>query len=250
MTMFLIIDSLIGSRTSTTSVLPNIIDKAALPNMSAVFFSKIQDVRKTLPLFTVNGNVCAALPGFDSFRTLSCDEVKNVINRLPHKSRDQDHIPAACLRQCDDQLTPVITEMIDVSLNCSEFPELLKHALVRPLLKKCHHGLQYVMYADDILRHITRDGDQVPTGTFEECAVEIRNWMWINMLALNDRKTKVIHFSIKFYDQDHVIFMLATSAYLFLMLRVILGSWWTWQGPCRIIFQSYANHTVQIMKHK
>ena len=49
-----------------------------------------------------------------------------------------------------------------------------------------HHGLQYVMYADDIQLYITCNGDQVPTGTIKECVGEIRNWMRANMFALND----------------------------------------------------------------
>ena len=51
-----------------------------------------------------------------------------------------------------------------------------------------HHGLQYVMYADDIQLHITCNGDQVLICTIEECVSEIRNWMKTNMLAMNDRK--------------------------------------------------------------
>ena len=47
-----------------------------------------------------------------------------------------DPIPAACLMQCVDQLITVITKIIYLSLNCGEFPELLEHDLVRPLLKK------------------------------------------------------------------------------------------------------------------
>ena len=64
-----------------------------------------------------------------------------------------------------------------------------------------HHGLQYVMYADDIQLYITCDGDQVPTGTIKECVGVIHNWMRTNMLVMNDRKTEVNHFSIKFYGQ-------------------------------------------------
>ena len=50
-----------------------------------------------------------------------------------------------------------------------------------------HHGLQQVMYADGIQLYVTCDGDQVPTGTIEECVGEIRHWMGTSMLALNDR---------------------------------------------------------------
>ena len=57
------------------------------------------------------------------------------------------------------------------------------------------------MYADDIQLYITCDGDQAPTGMIEECVGEVRHWMRTNMLALNDRKTEVIHFSSKLYGQ-------------------------------------------------
>ena len=122
-TMFRITDSLIGDRTSTASVLPKTIDKATIPNMfTDLFVYEIQDVRRTLPQFTLNDDGCAVLTGFDSFRTLPFDEVENVINCLPNKSCDLDPIPATCLKQCVDQLVPVITEIITLSLNCGEFP--------------------------------------------------------------------------------------------------------------------------------
>ena len=44
--------------------------------------------------------------------------------------------PATWLKQCVDQLAPVITEVINLSLKCDEFSGLLKHSLVGPLLKK------------------------------------------------------------------------------------------------------------------
>ena len=56
-----------------------------------------------------------------------------------------------------------------------------------------YHGLQYMMYADDIQVCITCDGDQVPTGTIEECVGEIHNWMRTNMLALKDRSDSFLY---------------------------------------------------------
>ena len=67
-----------------------------------------------------------------------------------------------------------------------------------------HHGLQYMMYADDIQLYITCDGDQVSTGTIEEYVGDIHNWMLTNMLVFNERKTEVIHFSTIFNDQGPV----------------------------------------------
>ena len=61
-----------------------------------------------------------------------------------------------------------------------------------------NHGLDYMMYADDTQSYITCDGDQVPVATIESCLGEIRRWMRGNLLALNDGKTEVVHFSSKF----------------------------------------------------
>lgn len=41
-----------------------------------------------------------------------------------------------CFKVCTEQLTPTVTEIINLSLSSGAFPEQLKHALVRPLLKK------------------------------------------------------------------------------------------------------------------
>ena len=60
------------------------------------------------------------------------------------------------------------------------------------------------MIADHIQLHIACDGRQAPTGTIEEYVGVIRHWMRTNMLALNDSKTEVIHFSTTFYGQGPV----------------------------------------------
>ena len=73
----------------------------------------------------MNDDGCAVLPVFDSIGTLSFDEVKNLINRLLNKSCDLDPISETCLKLRVDQLIPVVTEIINLSLNCGEFPELI-----------------------------------------------------------------------------------------------------------------------------
>ena len=61
-----------------------------------------------------------------------------------------------------------------------------------------HHGLQCMMYADNIQLYITCDGDQVPTGqsinqsTIKDCVGKTRHWMKTNMLTLNDRSDSLL----------------------------------------------------------
>ena len=82
-------------------VLPKTIDKASLPFMFEDFVvMEIQDVWKTLPLFALNNDVCAILPGLYSFRVLPCDKVEHLINRLPSKSYNLDPMPATYEAVC------------------------------------------------------------------------------------------------------------------------------------------------------
>ena len=60
------------------------------------------------------------------------------------------------------------------------------------------NGLNYMMYADDTQLYMTCTRDHVPITKIEQCIEEIRQWMRVNMLALNDSKTEVIRFSSKF----------------------------------------------------
>ena len=52
------------------------------------------------------------------------------------KSRQLDPAPALVLRQCYDILLPVITRIVNLSLQHGQFPDVLKMALITPLLKK------------------------------------------------------------------------------------------------------------------
>ena len=60
------------------------------------------------------------------------------------------------------------------------------------------HGLKYMLYADDTQLYITCKKGMTPIEDIESCISDIRQWMRNNMLALNDSKTEVIHFSSKF----------------------------------------------------
>ena len=47
-----------------------------------------------------------------------------------------DPLPSSVLSQCIEELSPLITNIINVSITQSDIPELLKEAVVRPLLNK------------------------------------------------------------------------------------------------------------------
>ena len=68
------------------------------------------------------------------FERASEDEIKKLILSSSSKSCDLDPIPTSVLKNCLD-ITP-ITDIINISMETSTFPQNFKEAHVRPLLKK------------------------------------------------------------------------------------------------------------------
>ena len=74
---------------------------------------------------------------------------------------------------------------------------ILFNLYVSPLGQLCKsHGVEYQSYADDTQNYLgfkvkksaIRDG----VNCLEKCLLDVKNWMQVNLLKLNDDKTKVI----------------------------------------------------------
>lgn len=72
----------------------------------------------------------------ENFELTTPEEIHRLISRLPSKSCPLDPMPTGLLKQCSQQLSPVISNIINKSLSVSSVPASLKKAVVRPLLKK------------------------------------------------------------------------------------------------------------------
>ena len=72
----------------------------------------------------------------DKFRIVSQEEVRKIISFSPSKSCSLDPIPTSILKLCLDELTPVLTLVVNTSLEFADFSPELKRAFVLPLLKK------------------------------------------------------------------------------------------------------------------
>ena len=70
------------------------------------------------------------------FELASEDEIKKLILSSSSKSCDLDPIPKSVLKNCLDLLITSITDIINISMENSTFPQNFKEAHVRPLLKK------------------------------------------------------------------------------------------------------------------
>ena len=71
-----------------------------------------------------------------NLQLVSCEELASLIKGSSLKSCQLDPVPALVLRQCYDILLPVITRTLNLSLQHGQFPDVLKMALIIPLLKK------------------------------------------------------------------------------------------------------------------
>ncbi|CAB3996663.1 RNA-directed DNA polymerase from transposon X-element [Paramuricea clavata] len=118
-------------------------DQIMLANDIGEFFvQKIENIRSELDLSasdlhnrvfdeSITLNAC-----FDSFEQLSEEDVKNLITKSNGKTSSLDPMATSIVIQCQDILLPVLTRMINMSLDSGVFPPEWKVADVCPLLKK------------------------------------------------------------------------------------------------------------------
>jgi Reverse transcriptase (RNA-dependent DNA polymerase) len=83
---------------------------------------------------------------FDRFVELTEDEIEKLINRLQTKSCEIDVLPTKVLKLFLNELLPMITRLVNLSLTQGVFPTKWKLAVVRPLLKKSGLELIFANY--------------------------------------------------------------------------------------------------------
>ena len=115
-------------------------DKMLAEDFSKFFTDKINRIRAELDSnpndmhhsdpHTFNGAMLS------EFTPLSQDEVKKLILESNSKSCDLDPIPVDLIKYSIEEVLPIITEIINTSLTIGIMPDALKHAQIRPLLKK------------------------------------------------------------------------------------------------------------------
>ena len=114
-------------------------------NFSDFFVNKITTIRSELPSFQADDNTLSSIQQLDSprfncvlerFAPATDSEVSGLLRKSALKSCCLDPIPASLLCLCLDDLLPIITRIINLSLESSTMPSLLKQAVLSPLLKK------------------------------------------------------------------------------------------------------------------
>jgi hypothetical protein len=72
----------------------------------------------------------------DVFTPVTCDELASLVKRISTKSCRLDPLPSNVLKGCFPLVLPVITEIVNASLESATVPDCLKSASLQPRLKK------------------------------------------------------------------------------------------------------------------
>ena len=70
------------------------------------------------------------------FKSVTLSDVSELLSKMTIKSCPLDPVPASVLKQCTSVVLPVMTQIVNQSLNLAAFPDCFKLALLNPLLKK------------------------------------------------------------------------------------------------------------------
>ena len=105
------------------------------------FSDKIKTIRTNLENLPPQQDPIDSYPEFSGipllqFEPVSTDFVEDIIKKSPTKSCTLDPVPTWLLKQCTEELVPVLTTITNLSLACADFSDTLKVAFVTPLIKK------------------------------------------------------------------------------------------------------------------
>ena len=136
--------SLIG--TSGKSPLPECNSANELAEQcSEYFIKKITTIRDSLRIsnesttaliFCQSGNQNFMERPSPVLKTVGEEEVKRLIMTSPSKSCELDPVPVSLLKQVVNEIGPIAARLLNSSIDTATVPDLFKHAIVRPLLKK------------------------------------------------------------------------------------------------------------------
>ena len=110
--------------------------KSVANEMSEFFINKIANIRESIsqtytPSF--GKEMSQNKPDVQSFKKFSeliSDDVKCLIKEANNKSCDLDPMPTWLVKECVGVLLPVLTHIINSSLNSNSFPDSLKCATI------------------------------------------------------------------------------------------------------------------------
>ena len=128
-----------------TSMMPTHSNKKVLAdNMTNFFASKIESIREEIKIYNEENDLLsnvsdatAECPNalLSHFSTVSKEDLKELLSSMNNKVNPSDPIPIWLVKECFDEISPILTAIINKSLEQAQFPQALKHATIRPMIK-------------------------------------------------------------------------------------------------------------------
>ena len=142
--LFSIVKGLLN--TTSKRVMPTAESDEALVNTFSEYFSnKIAEIRSMFTLHNAESKIediqlsstaATKIPTLDTFCPVTKKEIEAVIMKAPSKSCELDPVPMSLIKRCVNVFSPFITSLVNKSFAEAIFPDSLKIAYIRPLLKK------------------------------------------------------------------------------------------------------------------
>ena len=98
-------------------------------------FSRIQNDSPVTPCSTKTES-CLACQFLSEFRLVDEEVISGYVNNLCTKSCALDPIPSSVFQRCEHRLVPVITRIVNLSLQGGQLSDRFKVGVIKPLLKK------------------------------------------------------------------------------------------------------------------
>ena len=123
-------------------------DKKLATNFLNFFDDKINKIRQKLDNSSTKPTIENSFKGspLTTFKMLSQDEIKKIIEKMNPKHSSLDPLPTWLIKECRDEFIPIITQIVNKSLQLGTIPNTLKHAIIKPLLKKAGQDLELKNY--------------------------------------------------------------------------------------------------------
>ena len=130
-------------------IYPNTLTPQSCLKTSRIFFSnKVDKIRRDItaehrdPASEEEGPRTEAVEQkalcdeFSSFSAINSEDLLDLVSKMSNKFCCLDPIPTFLLKECVDELTPILLFIINKSLTTGSFPTGMKKAVVKPTLKK------------------------------------------------------------------------------------------------------------------
>ena len=127
-------------RVKSNPLPPGFSDLDQANEFTQFFSNKIDNIRKELDSYDLYTPHTRKTDKLTEFRTLPQKEVKDIIVKMQTKSCELDVIPTKLLKENLTHILPIITGLVNLSLQQGSFIDDWKYPIVHPLIKKLEIG--------------------------------------------------------------------------------------------------------------